>query len=209
MPTSNTIYIDMDDVLCETARGFTAVLEREFGKEVAYEDLTTFDLSKACGITQDEVRRLFELAHADEVLLSLSAKPGAIDRLRQWADQGYSLAVVTGRPPDTYESSQAWLARHHVPYDDFIIVDKYGRFSVDDSLAISKNELTAMDFCLAVEDSLEMAIYVAEQMATPVALMDCPWNREDDLHPRITRYVGWEDMGGVLSTKAIARVKSG
>ena len=41
-----------------------------------------------------------------------------------------------------------------MPYDHFIIVDKYGRFSADEAIAISKDALAAMDFCLAVEDSL-------------------------------------------------------
>jgi len=195
---SNTIYIDMDDVLCETARAFMVVLEREFGKHVAYEDLTTFDLGKACGITQDEVDRLFELAHAEEVILGLTAKIGGKDMLRQWADLGYALAIVTGRPPALCDASHEWLARHQIPYDDFIIVDKFGRFRADDPIAISKDALAALDFCLAIEDSLEMATYVADRMATPVALMDCPWNREDNLHPRITRYSRWEDMEGVL-----------
>jgi uncharacterized HAD superfamily protein len=156
------------------------------------------DLGKACGITQNEVRRLFDLGHADEVILNLYPKSGAVNKLRQWADQGYKLAVVTGRPPDIYDVSCEWLRRHHMPHDDFIIVDKYGRFSADKAIAISKDALAAMDFCLAVEDSLEMATYVAEVMATPVALMDCPWNREGVLHPRITRYAGWKDMGAVF-----------
>ena len=29
---SKTIYVDLDDVLCETARHFLAVVEREFDK---------------------------------------------------------------------------------------------------------------------------------------------------------------------------------
>lgn len=188
----------MDDVLCETAQGFMDIVESAFGKRVAYEDLTTFDLGRAFGITQAQVKRLFELTHADEVILNLPVKPGADNTLRRWHEQGYRLAVVTGRPPEIYESSLAWLAQNEMPYDEFFIVDKYGRFEEDDPIAISKDALLSMDFRLAVEDSLEMAVYIAEQMNTPVALMDCPWNRTDDLHPLITRYEGWTNMADVL-----------
>jgi hypothetical protein len=31
MHSAKTIYVDMDDVLCETARALLAIAEREFG----------------------------------------------------------------------------------------------------------------------------------------------------------------------------------
>ena len=36
---SKTIYVDLDDVLCETARHFLVVVEREFNRRIAYEEL--------------------------------------------------------------------------------------------------------------------------------------------------------------------------
>ena len=38
------IYVDYDDCLCETARAFTVIAERLFGKKVPYEEVRFFNL---------------------------------------------------------------------------------------------------------------------------------------------------------------------
>ena len=38
------IYVDYDDCLCETARAFTVIAERLFGKKVPYEKVRFFNL---------------------------------------------------------------------------------------------------------------------------------------------------------------------
>ena len=57
------IYIDFDDVLCETARNL-AVLARElFGRTVPYEAISGFDLKAAFALSEAEIDRLMEHAH--------------------------------------------------------------------------------------------------------------------------------------------------
>ena len=63
MSITKTIYIDMDDVLCHTARGCLTIIEREFGKQIAFEQLTTFDLGQACGLRAEEIAELFRIVH--------------------------------------------------------------------------------------------------------------------------------------------------
>jgi hypothetical protein len=46
-----TVYVDMDDVLCETAQHFLTILKRDFGKKFAFEQLTDFDVGDACELT--------------------------------------------------------------------------------------------------------------------------------------------------------------
>ena len=48
--SSKTIYVDLDDVLCETARHFLLIIEREFNKRIAYDQLTDFDVGLSCGL---------------------------------------------------------------------------------------------------------------------------------------------------------------
>ena len=50
------IYVDLDDVLCETARGFLGLLQREFDRRVAFEDIRDFDLGVSFGL--DEIEHL-------------------------------------------------------------------------------------------------------------------------------------------------------
>ena len=191
---SKTIYVDLDDVLCETARHFLAVVEREFAKRIAYEELTDFDIGTSCGLAPSETDELYRIVHRPDELLQMAPIDGAIATLRQWANDGYEIAIVTGRPPDSYEPSIAWLARHRVPYRSFTMVDKYARFSTDNTVAIRLDELARREYGWAVEDSLPMAQFLATRMELPVALIDCPWNRGADNHTNVGRYADWPTL---------------
>lgn len=52
------IYIDYDDCLCETARAFTGIAERLFGKKVPYEEVQFFNLQDSFKLTDDEYKQL-------------------------------------------------------------------------------------------------------------------------------------------------------
>ena len=191
---SKAVYIDLDDVLCETARHFLVIVEREFNKRIAYEELTDFDVGSSCGLRPAEADELYRIIHRPDELLQMAPIAAAIDTLQQWANAGYEIAIVTGRPPDSYESSLAWLARHRVPYESFSMVDKYSRFATDNTVAIRLDELAQRDYCWAVEDSWPMAEFLATRMNLPVALIDCPWNRAGTGHVNVGRYADWPTL---------------
>jgi uncharacterized HAD superfamily protein len=194
MPARKTIYVDMDDVLCETARGCLAIIERQFGRRVAYECLTSFDLGRACELGPEETAALYHIVHHPDELLKLEPIPEAIPILRRWIASGYEIAIVTGRPPATYEPSVQWLTIHEVPHHCFMMVDKYGRFETQNTIAVSLAELTEKSFCFGVEDSPTMARFLAEQMGIPVKLFDRPWNQTAGEHPNIKRYSHWREI---------------
>jgi uncharacterized HAD superfamily protein len=193
-----TIYVDLDDVLCQAARHFLAIVEREFGKRIAYEQLTDFDVGHSCGLTAGERDELYRIVHRPEELLRMAPIEQAMAVLRRWEEQGFEIAIVTGRPPESYEPSLEWLAKHRVPYHSLTVVDKYSRFVTESTMAISLSELAARQFCWAVEDSLPMAEYLAAQMKVPVALIDCPWNRTQSQHSQVTRYDDWRAIAGTV-----------
>ena len=203
---SKTIYVDLDDVLCEAARHFLVVVEREFGKRVAYEQLTNFDIGRSCGLSPVERDELYRIVHRPDELLSMAPVNEAIAVLKRWEEQGFEIAIVTGRPPESVEVSLAWLAKHQVSHSSFTVVDKYSRFRTDDTDAISLAELAAWRFCWAVEDSLPMAKYLADHMKLPVALIDCPWNQSEETLVGIGRYRDWEAIHtGTLSLETMRR----
>lgn len=195
---TRAVYVDLDDVLCHTAPRCLAIIEREFGKGVAYEQLTTFDLGAACRLQPSEIAEFFRIVHEPDELLSMEPIDGAISTLREWTAAGYEIAIVTGRPPTTYEPSREWLARHEVPYCSFTVVDKYARFKTENTIGITLSDLAARRFCWAVEDSPLMANYLAGTMKVPVALLDRPWNRLDVEHSLIARYGHWHEIARAL-----------
>jgi uncharacterized HAD superfamily protein len=195
---SKTIYVDLDDVLCHTARHFLVIVEREFGKRVSYEELTNFDIGTSCGLHAGEREHLYRAVHEPSELMKMAPIHEAIATLRQWVEAGFEIAIVTGRPPDSYEPSLAWLARHGVPHQSFTMVDKYLRFATENTVAIGLDELASRQYCWAVEDSLPMAQYLGGEMGVPVALIDCPWNRASTNHPSVARFTDWRSIAQAM-----------
>jgi len=189
---ARTVYVDMDDVLCETLRGLLALLEDEFGRRIAYEDVRDFDLGRSFGLTPDELDAFLARAHHPAVLASFAPVPGARRALAAWTARGFRVAVVTGRPPSSRGCTAAWLDRHGIPYDSLRFVDKYGRFGDEAGTdgALTLEDLASLRFRLAVEDSAATAAFLAEHGVAPVVLLDRPWNRHRN-DGRITRVDGW------------------
>jgi uncharacterized HAD superfamily protein len=185
------IYVDIDDVLCHTALALTLVLEEQFGRRVAFEDVKWFDLSRSFGLSIEDHERLMDLAHDSSVLSSYEPVAGAREVLGSWSRRGYDVALCTGRPPSTAEATRAWLAEHRIPYASIHFVDKYGRHAEGGSLSL--DDVAAMELALAVEDSHEMATFLARSVGVPVALIDRPWNRAET-HERIVRCSSWSEI---------------
>jgi len=200
MATLKTVYVDLDDVLCQAARHFLVIVEREFGKTISYEQLTNFDVGHSCGLQPEERDELYRIVHRSDELLRMEPVSEAIAALHYWEKNGFEIAIVTGRPPQSVEASLAWLTKHQVPHSSVTVVDKYSRFP-NDTGAIPLAELAARQFLWAVEDSLPMAQYLAGSMNVPVALIDCPWNRSDEKHSQISRYRSWEELAAAMPGK--------
>ena len=205
---SRIVYVDLDDVLCEAARHFLLVVEREFGKCIEYEQLTTFDVGHACQLSPEERQELYRIVHRPEELLQMAPIPEAVEVLRRWEKAGFEIGIVTGRPPESYDASLEWLSKQKISYRSFMMVDKYSRFATENTIAISLAELAAQHFCWAVEDSLPMAQYLATAMEVPVALLDAPWNRTESQQPGVNRYHDWRAIADAAPA-LIERVKGG
>jgi uncharacterized HAD superfamily protein len=195
-----SIYVDIDDVLAESTLSFLSILEQDFGKIFSFDQITDFDLKKSFHLTDLEYEQFFYAIHQPETLLGLEPIEDAIHILEQWQKHGYRIVVVTGRLTDAYESSLAWLAKHKIPCNTFIMLDKYSRPGVDRHIALSLQEFSKMRFTLAVEDSLMMARFLSNNMNIPVALMDRPWNQTSSLDGRIVRCHSWQEVKDMTAT---------
>lgn len=149
------IYVDIDDVLCETGKAYPNLLETHFGKSATFASMHAFDLGVSFSLKPDELQRLLALAHEDDVLKQLRAVPGARKGLDQFRSMGYDIAIVTGRPPSTEEATRWWLQKQRMPHQQLIFVDKYGRADPDafDDRVVTLEGLRGMTFSYAVEDS--------------------------------------------------------
>lgn len=197
-----TIYVDLDDVLCQAARHFIMIVERDFGKKISFGQLTNFDVGHSCGLTPVERDELYRIVHLPDELRNMEPISEAVEVLTAWVERGYEIAIVTGRPPECREVSLAWLGNHRIPHHSFTIVDKYSRFRSESKGAISLRDLAARRFCWAVEDSLTMARYLTAQMRVPVALLDRPWNQCDE-EEGIVRCFDWRAIDAAKLAPAV------
>ncbi len=190
------IYVDYDDILCETARACSRILFEEFGKRVAFEDIHSFNLGESFGLDDEELERLMSRVHHPDELTQYEPLPGAVEVLAEWSSRGYEIDVVTGRPAFTQRASRQWLEQYRIPYSSLTFVDKYHRPQDDcpDVPLLSLEELSQRDYCLAVDDAPKMIRHLCEKMSMPVVILDRPWNTALD-QCRAIRCSNWAEIG--------------
>ena len=173
------IYVDIDDVLCETIERLVDLLEHLHDRRVDPQAVEHFDLSRSFGLDRAEIEVFMDRAHDDEVIESIDPIPGAADVLSSWKASGDRVILVTGRPPRTNAASRRWLANHRLDHDALHHLDKWDRpsWNPEGLPAIRFDELREFGFEVAVEDSLDTAVRLVEEFDIPVVLMDRPWNR--------------------------------
>lgn len=188
------IYLDMDDVLCDTTGAYIDLLAREFDLHVDFEEVFSFNLQKSFGLDDAQNRHLFGRAHEPEFILGLKPLEGMLDVLRNWEERGFSLSILTGRHTAAAEASRQWLKEKDIPHHFFTMVDKYNWSDTDEDVAITLEQLSSMPFDIGIEDSPKMADYLTREMALPVLLFDRPWNRIYEPGGKSCRCRGWQQV---------------
>ena len=76
------IYIDFDDVICETAKYFTKIAKELFNIDVPYREVQFFNLQKSFDLSGEQYDELMKAGHIPENLLDYEGIPyPAIDML--------------------------------------------------------------------------------------------------------------------------------
>lgn len=87
------IYIDFDDVICETAKYFTKIAKELFGIDVPYRQVD-FNLQKSFDLSDEQYDKLMEAGHLPENLLSYEETPGASETINKWVDEGHEVLLL-------------------------------------------------------------------------------------------------------------------
>lgn len=197
------VYVDFDDVLCETARTLSGLAHEMFGREVPYEQITRFNLQLAFHLDATQIDALMRRAHESPFLLSLPPAPGAEEGLRRLAAAGHTVCIVTGRPVSTEAASREWLERRGFTSFEILTVDKYGRAqgerTPDGRRALSPQEFAAIPFDAAVEDSPDALNLLAPRTHCRVFVFHRPWNAVYPLAPNMIRASGWPAVTAACS----------
>ncbi len=195
------IYVDFDDCLSESARGFSDLAAQLFGIHVPYEEMRVFNLQTAFSLTDEQYARLLAEGHEPERLLSYEEVPGASEAVRELMRRGHEVSVVTGRPFSSYEPSRLWLDRHGLRDVRIWFLDKYGReiHRGENECCLDLDGFYRMKFDCAVEDSPSAFRLFDPLPEMKVLVFDRPWNRGYEF-PRegYTRCPDWKTLLGIV-----------
>ncbi|MGN0368181.1 MAG: 2-dehydropantoate 2-reductase [Wujia sp.] len=195
------IYIDFDDVICETARYFTKIAKELFGIVVPYEQVQFFNLQKSFELSDSQYDELMRTAHTPEILLDYEETMGASETINKWVDEGHEVFIITGRPFDSYQSSRKWLDEHNLERIPLFCVDKYGResFNQDCTYNMTLEKLYSMTFDFVIEDSPAAFEHVLHFNKCKVAVFDRPWNRQAEFpNDNFVRCKDWQEIDRIF-----------
>lgn len=193
------IYVDMDDVLCETAVTLCEIARREFARDVDYENVREFDLQKTFALSDEEMGRFRIASHLTEALVSFAKTPGATDGVRALVSAGHCVDIVTGRPASSHVGTELWLKSAGLGDLDVTYVDKYGRSEIfgsspGDPPTVSVSDLARRGYDFAIDDSPLALEMLASWSGTRVLVFDRPWNRSFALKANMRRIFGWGEL---------------
>lgn len=199
------IYIDFDDVLCETARLLLEVSNNEFGRNLLFEEIHSFNIGETFELTEQEVAHVLAIMHKPENLLSIAPIELAAETINNWAEQGYEIDIVTGRPPFSEAASRDWLEKYNIQYSDLIFVNKYSNTKNGNGFrhhndALTLDELKNCHYDLAIDDSSFMLQFLFDETEMDIAIFHRPWNAKLELpantHPtrKIKRCQSWQEL---------------
>lgn len=192
------IYIDFDDVLCETARHLSALARDLFSRNVPYEAISVFNLQEAFSLSDAEIVSLMDHAHRTEFLSHLTPTPGGIEALRSLEADGHDLTIVTGRPASSHDGSYGWLRKHGLAHVHLMYFDKYGRapaFSpAGTPKTLSRTEFDRLPFDVAIDDAPTALDLLAHRQNCTVIVYDRPWNRLYPATSSMHRSTSWTEI---------------
>jgi FMN phosphatase YigB (HAD superfamily) len=200
------IYIDFDDVLCETARHLSGLARDLFDRNVPYEAISVFNLQEAFALSEAEIGHLMERAHDVEFLTHLAPAPGGLEAIRTLEARGHSLAIVTGRPSTSHGGSRGWLRKHGLAHLDVIYFDKYGRAPAnppaDAPETLSRDAFERLHFDVAIDDSPTALDLLAHRTDCTVIVYNRPWNRVYPTAPAMRRTDSWAEIVDLIGSLA-------
>lgn len=191
------VYIDFDDVICETGRYFTVLARELFDIDLPYEKVQFFNLQKSFKLNDEQYTELLRAGHLPEILLKYEETFNASYTINKWIDEGHDIKIITGRPFDSYEPSRKWLDNHELSRVPLYCVDKYGResFNMDCSYNMTLDELYNMTFDFAIEDSPASFKHVDHFKNCKIAVFDRPWNKVAEFpNDKFVRCLDWNEI---------------
>jgi uncharacterized HAD superfamily protein len=176
--------IDIDGTLSQYDT-FLPYLNKLLGTEVTAEQLIQYDMHEIFGMKYEEFCNIFD-EHSIPMYQQSVPRPCAQKQL-SWIDEHFNIFYITARYNKFAKLTQDWLIEHRFPNREIICTGSH-----DKTEALKSYNIQFM-----VEDRLENAIQIWDELRIPIYLLDTPYNQGEHING-ICRVPDWhaiqEDM---------------
>jgi uncharacterized HAD superfamily protein len=203
MSHSQTIAVDIDDVLSATVEGLVAFSNQRWNMQLKPEDYTE-ELAVFWGVSLDEA-----LKRVEQMLVS-----GLVSRHRHFEDAvpvlnklkaRYELVAVTSRRSVLKPETDEWLERH---FGGLFAAVHYagiwdGPYEVEAALKRTKAELCReLGADYLIDDQLKHCEGAAAAGLQALLFGHYHWNRKEALPAGIVRVRNWDEVGAYFDKRA-------
>jgi uncharacterized HAD superfamily protein len=178
------IGIDIDGVIVDFGSVILPILSEVCARPVCYQDLCSWDLSKALNIDKKTMTNTWEQILDSDLLRHAPPIKGAIEGLS--ALSKHEIWLVTSRSKSMQRLTLSWLNDNKASYNHLV----FGRHGNKHSVGPA--------FDVFVEDFIEEVRAIAEAGIFTI-LLDQPWNKTTRLPKNCKRVYEWNTILRLIS----------
>jgi len=179
--------IDIDGtVTCPTA--LVPYLQRSFGDEIKYEDITEYNLGHVLNKSDEEMTQWF-IENQEEIYENSPVHLNADKVLAEWS-RDFHLIFISARFDYLFQLTETWFKMNHIPYHHIELTGSHDKIEAARKLNVD----------VFIEDKLDNAFEIHEQLNIPVYLFDTPYNQAK-LPAGIRRVYSWDDLNNDIRLK--------
>lgn len=179
-----TIGIDIDGTVTDPG-SILPFMNEAFGRNLSLADCLEYDLSNVYGIPSDELNQWFD--EQGDILYGSAVLHHMADKVLQQWYQTHRLVYISARDKKHLPITFDWFERFQIPYHDVELIGSHDKISSARKWGIE----------VFLEDRLENALQISEELHIPVLLFDTPYN-QGTLPSLVKRISSWEEGNHLL-----------
>lgn len=191
MTKKQTIVVDLDNVLAQSAEGFMAISNGLFKPAVTPQTYSE-DWAQMWGVTHEEAVRRGKILFERHYQATYQPVAGALPVLQALSTR-YRLVVLTSRRQVSEAVTREWLEKY---YPSLFPELMFSGFWEDPTkggghLLTKGEQLKTMGVAYFIDDHLKHCASAAQNGIPSILFGEYPWNRHDALPTRVTRCRDW------------------
>ncbi|WP_232700122.1 hypothetical protein [Brevibacillus daliensis] len=185
------IGIDIDGTVTHPA-SLVPFLNKAFGKNLALSDCYQYNLATIYEISDEEFDQWL-LGNSREVYSNSGVHGTAGDILRNWSSV-HELIYISARQQSDMEVTTQWFTDNQIPFHQIDLIGCHNK------LEAARNRQVQ----LFMEDRLENALQLAEELYIPVILFNTPYNQAT-LPELVHRVHHWDEAASLVHQISLER----